>query len=228
MQSTQSYGEVWSNFVSERRLEFGGHRDPSWQSGHDYSASFVIPTDVSRFADRLQPMRGALEMEPYVSLHPDHFMHITLLLLGFLTPEPEGPNEISGARLTELGEKAKEELAEFPPFSVELANLNAFPGAAFVEVHDGGEISRLRDALCAGCGLKRPPGPPHVTLAYLQAPDGTPAPDSLISAISEYRDWPVGTLEVQRAELTLLNVQDDYPEPKTLCKIPLLGEPGQR
>lgn len=225
MQGVRSYEEAWESFVSERRLEFGGHRDPSWQSGHAYSASLMLPVDVSRFADRLRPMRDALENEPYVSLHPDHFMHITLLLLGFLTSEPEEDNEVSSQRLTEIGESAKRALAGFPPFSVELANLNAFPGAAFVEVHDGGEISHLQDTLCAGCSLKRPPGPPHLTLAYLQAPDGTAAPDSLVSAISEYRDWPVGTLEVERAELTLLNVHDDYPEPKTLCEVPLSGVP---
>lgn len=228
MQSVQGYEEIWEKFVTERTLDFGGHRDPAWQSGHDFSASFVVPVDVSRFADRLQPMRDDLENEPYVSLHPDHFMHITLLLLGFLTPEPDDPNEVSSERLTQLGETAKETLANFPPFSVELANLNAFPGAVFVEVHDGGEISRLQDALCSGCGLKRPPGPPHMTLAYLQAPDGTPAPDSLVSAISEYRGWPVGTLEIRRAELTLLDVHDDYPEPKTLCQIPLSRKPDTR
>jgi 2'-5' RNA ligase len=224
MQSMRSYEEIWENFVSERRLDFGGHRDPAWQSGHDFSASFVIPVDVSRFADGLQPMRDDLENETYVSLHPDHFMHITLLLLGFLTPEPEGGNEISGQRLRELGESAKESLAGFPPFSVQLANLNAFPGAAFIEVHDGGEISRLQDALCAGCGLKRPPGPPHLTLAYIQAPDGTLAPDSLVSAISRYRDYPLDTLEVRRAELTLLNVHDEHPEPKTIRELPLSGD----
>jgi len=228
MQGTRSYEEVWERFVSGRTLEFGGHRDPQWQSGHEYSASFVIPVDVSRFTERLRPPREALENETYVSLHPDHFMHITLLLLGFLTPEPEEDNEVSGARLRELGEGAKESLSDFPPFSVELANLNAFPGAVFVEVHDGGGISRLQDALCAGCGLKRPAGPPHLTLAYIQAPDGTPAPESLVSAISEYRDWPVGTLRVERAELTLLDVHDERPAPKTLCEIPLSGDPGER
>jgi RNA 2',3'-cyclic 3'-phosphodiesterase len=224
----KSYGEIWEEFVSRRTLEFGGHRDPAWQSGHDYSASFMIPADVSRFDDRLRPTREALEIEPYVSLHPNHFMHITLLLLGFLSPEPGGENEVSSARLAKLGERAKESLAGFPTFSVELANLNAFPGAVFVEVHDGGGISRLQEALCTSCGFKRPPGPPHLTLAYIQAPDGTPAPDSLVSAISQYRDWPVGTLQVERAELTLLNVHDEYSAPKTLCEIPLSGEPDGR
>lgn len=220
----QSYEDVWRSFISERRLEFGGHRDPQWSGGHELSASFMIPVDVSRFSERLRPVRQDLEMEPYVALHPDHFMHITLLLLGFLTPEPETPGEICKERLLRLGEEARRSLAGFAPFQVELANINAFPGAIFVEVRDGGEISRLRDAICSGCGLKRPPGPPHLTLAYIQAPDDTPAPDSLVSAIGHYRDWPVGSLEVDHAALTILNIQDDYPEPRVIREIPLTGK----
>jgi hypothetical protein len=67
-----------------------------------------------------------------------------------------------------------------------------------------------------------------MTLAYIQAPDGTPAPDSLVSAISRYRDWPLGTLEVRRAELTLLDVHDEHPEPKTIREIPLSRKPDTR
>ncbi len=222
----QDYREIWENFISNRVLEFGGHRDPNWSAGHELSASFVIPVDVSRFEERLRPVREDLALEPYVSLHPDHFMHITLLILGFLTPEPEAENEIRSERLTSLGEEAEEALKDFAPFTVEFANVNAFPGAVFVEVYDGGEISRLQDAICAGCGLKRPQGPPHLTLAYLQAPDGTTAPETLIPAMERYRDWPVGELKVERAELTLLNVHDDYPAPKTLREIPLAGSRG--
>ena len=219
----QGYREIWENFTANRTLEFGGHRDPNWSAGHELSASFVIPVDVSRFEERLRPVREDLALEPYVSLHPDHFMHITLLILGFLTPEPQTGDEVSSERLTRLADEAEEALEDFEPFTVELANVNAFPGAIFVEVYDGGEISRLQDAICNGCGLKRPQGPPHLTLAYLQAPDDTPAPETLIPAVERYRDWPIGKLQVERAEMTLLNLHDDYPEPRTLREIPLAG-----
>lgn len=222
----QGYREIWESFTANRTLEFGGHRDPNWSAGHELSASFVIPVDVSRFEEQLRPVREDLALEPYVSLHPDHFMHITVLILGFLTPEPREASEVGSERLTQIGDEAENALKSFAPFTVELANVNAFPGAVFVEVYDGGEISRLQDAICSGCGLKRPPGPPHLTLAYLQAPDGTPAPDTLIPAIQRYRDWPVGELLVERAELTLLNIRDDYPEPKTLRELPLDGGRG--
>ena len=218
------YAEVWKRFVRERRLEFGGHTDPRWREGHASSASFIIPVDASRFRERLEPLRDALRPFPFVSLHPDHFMHITLLLLGFLVEKPTQEDEVSRERLEEIEVTARRVLADFPAFTVRLANLNAFPGAAFVEAHDGGVLEELRVALCRSCGLKRPSGPPHMTLAYFQAPDGTLAPEALISAIAPYRDWPVGELMVRSVEMTLLDLRSEYPEPETLAKIPLKKE----
>ncbi len=217
------YRQVWERFVRDRRLEFGGHTDPDWQDGHALSASLMVPVDASRLRERLEPLREALLPFPFVSLHPDHFMHITLFLLGFLVEEPEEKAEVSRERLGRIEADAREALASFPTFTVELANLNAFPGAAFVEAHDGGMLDRLREALSLGCGLERPEGPPHLTLAYFQAPDGTPVPDALVSTIERYRDWPVGELAVEDVEMTLLDLRKDYPEPETLARIPLKG-----
>jgi RNA 2',3'-cyclic 3'-phosphodiesterase len=216
-----AYAEVWERFVRERRLEFGGHTDPGWRDGHALSASFMIPVEASHFRERLEPLRDALRPFPFVSLHPDHFIHITLLLLGFLVEEPDKEGEVSRERLEEIEVSARRALAGSPAGEVRLANLNAFPGAAFVEVHDDGVLERLRDVLCASCGLKRPSGPPHLTLAYFHAPDGTPAPEGLVSAIARYRDWPVGDLAVESVEITILDLRLDYPEPKTLAEIPL-------
>jgi 2'-5' RNA ligase len=215
------YAEVWERFIRERRLEFGGHMDPGWREGHALSASFVIPVEASRFRERLEPLREALRPFPFVSLHPDHFMHITLLLLGFLVDEPEEEDELSRQRLGEIEEGARRAVSGFPAFTVRLANLNAFPGAAFVELYDGGILDRLRDALCGCCGLEKPPGPPHLTLAYFHAPDGAPVPEELVDAISRYRDWEVGELAVESVEITVLDLRLDYPEPETLAEIPL-------
>ncbi len=215
------YAEVWERFVRERRLEFGGHMDPGWREGHALSASFMIPVEASRFRERLEPLRDALRPFPFVSLHPDHFMHITLLLLGFLVDEPEEEDEVSRERLEKIEEDARRAMSGFPTFTVRLANLNAFPGAAFVEVHGGGMLDRLRDALCWSCGLEKPSGPPHLTLAYFHAPDGASAPEELVDAISRYRDWTVGELAVESVEMTVLDLRLDYPEPETLAEIPL-------
>ncbi len=198
--------------------------DPGWSEGHALSASLMVPVEAARFSEGLEPLRDALRPFPFVSLHPDHFMHITLLLLGFLVEEPREDDEVSRERLGRIEADAREALADFPAFTVGLANLNAFPGAAFVEAHDGGMLDALREALALGCGLQRPKGPPHLTLAYFQAPDGTPAPGELISAIARYRDWDVGQLAVENVEMTVLDLRRDYPEPETLAEIPLKKE----
>jgi 2'-5' RNA ligase len=217
----EKYDRVWERFVGERRLEFGGYMDPDWQEGHRLSASLIVPAEASRFHERLEPLREALRPFPFVSLHPDYFMHITLVLLGFLVDEPREEDEISHERLREIEKDARIALSDVPHFTVTLANLNAFPGAAFIEAHDGGKLDNLRDALCAGCGLKKRPGPPHLTLAYFQAPDEMDAPEELISTIARYRDWPIGEILVEHVEMTLLDLRLEYPEPETLARIPL-------
>src|SRR5919206_4139438 len=123
----EEYELVWERFVNERRLEFGGYMDPDWQEGHKLSASLVVPGETSRFHRRLEPLREALRPFPFVSLHPDHFMHITLVLLGFLVDEPTEEEEVSRERLEELVASARIALSSFPALTVGIANLNAFP-----------------------------------------------------------------------------------------------------
>ena len=217
----EEYDRVWERFVGERRLEFGGYMDPDWQEGYRLSASLIVPGEASRFHDRLEPLREVLRRFPFASLHPDHFLHVTLVHLGFLVEEPAGEDEVPRGRLKEIEKCARTVLSDIPAFTVRLANLNAFPGAAFIEAHDGGMLDRLRDALCTSCGLKIPPGPPHLTLAYFQTPDGTHAPEELIATIARYRDWPIGEILIENVEMTLLDLRLDYPEPETLARIPL-------
>jgi 2'-5' RNA ligase len=215
------YDEVWERFVRERRLEFGGHTDPQWREEHALSASLVIPVQGSRFRERLEPLRDALRPFPFVSPHPDYFLHITVLFMGFVAEKPERENEVSWMRLEEIEASARHNLSDFPAFTVRLANLNAFPGAVFVEVHEGEMLDSLRRALCEACGLEKPSGPPHLTLAYFHAPDGTPASEDIIRAIARYRDWPVGELAVEYVDITVLDLRIEYPEPKVLARINL-------
>ena len=225
MVRVDGYAEIWAEFKRERRLEFGGHTDPEWQEGHALSASFVAPAKATRLRDGLKPLRDALRPFPFVSLHPDYFMHLTLLPLGFLVFEPEDENELSRERLEELKARAEEALRSFPAFEVELANLNVFPGAVFVEARDGGGmLEKLRDTLCERCGLDNTASPLHLTLAYLQAQDGALAPDEFVATVERYRNWPVGAFSVERVEITLLNVNSSpYPELETFARIPLSG-----
>lgn len=217
------YAEIWEKFVAERRLEFGGHTDPSWTNGHTLSASLMIPVDAVKLRERLEPPRDALRSFPFVSPHPDHFIHITLFLLGFVVPEPRNVDEVAPERLAEIEVAARRTLADFPAFEVQLSNLNAFPAAAFIEIYDGGMLEKLRDALCGECGLREPPGPPHLTLAYFQPEEEMLAPPELVSVLERFRDWPVGEILVEEVDLTLLDLRQAYPKPEPLARIPLAG-----
>jgi RNA 2',3'-cyclic 3'-phosphodiesterase len=220
----EGYAEIWERFKRERRLEFGGHTDPEWRDGHAVSASFVAPVEAPHLREGLKPLRDALRPFPFVSLHPDHFMHLTLLPLGFLVPEPKAENEISREQLEDLGERAREALVGFPAFEVDLANLNVFPGAAFVEARDGGMLEMLRDTVCERSGLDKLSGPLHLTLAYLQDADGALPPDEFVAAVERYRNWPVGKFSIERVEITLLNLgSSPYPDLETFARIPLVG-----
>jgi 2'-5' RNA ligase len=150
-------------------------------------------------------------------------MHVTLLLLGFLVPgEPGAENELSRGQLKKLEARVREALQSFPAFEVELMNLNVFPGAAFVEAHDGSMLEKLRATVCRCCGIEEPSGPLHLTLAYLQAQDSMPAPDEFVAAVERYRDWTVGTFSVDRVEFTLLHLNSSrYPRLEVFAEIPL-------
>lgn len=217
------YEEVWRRFAVAGELEFGGHTDPSWRHGHATSASFIVRVDARRMRERLDPIRRALGRFPFVSLHPDHFMHITLLMLGFPVQTPRRKGEISHARLRELETRARTTLSRVRPFRVRLANLNAFPSAAFIEAHPEGGLERLQELLSVGCGMRHPAGPPHLTLAYFHAPDGTRAPVELIEVLERFREWPVGEVLVEEVELSLLDLRAPYPKPRVLASIPLGG-----
>lgn len=187
------------------------------------SVAMLVPIEATPLLERLAPLREDLDAFPFVSVHPDHFLHITVLILGFLSETPEDDKEMPPRKLAGIEHKARHALSDFPPFTVKLENLNAFPAAAFVEVHDDGMLEELRETLRSGCGLKVPHGPPHLTIAYFEAPDDSPLPQALVRRIERYRDWYVGETTVRNIHVASLNLTSRYPRLETLAEIPLDG-----
>lgn len=182
----------------------------------------MIPVEVKGIEGGISAARDALRPFPFVSLHPDHFMHISLVIVGFVTDEPGGPNEFSKENLAELAELAKEVVAGFGEFRLKLANLGAFPSAAFIEAYDeAGEIDKLRRSLFVCCGLEGKPGPPHLTLAYFTVKEKTNAPPALIEAIEPLRNRTFGSFTVRHVDLTLLDLTEEYAKPEIFARLPL-------
>ncbi|AHY45592.1 2'-5' RNA ligase superfamily [Rubrobacter radiotolerans] len=219
-----SFERAWREFKQERRLEFGGHTDPDWRGEHDLSAAFILPVDTEVFSERLGPLREALSRFSFVSLHPDHFMHVSLVIVGFVEPSGrEAEGTVTQGSLKKISSKAKEALADFSPFEVHLQGLGAFPAAAYVEAHENGEIDALRRVLRECCGLEpfEREGPPHLTLAYFKAENGTAAPPELISTVERYRDWYVGSFTAREVQLSLLDLTQEYARFEPVARIPL-------
>ena len=169
------YDEVWERFVRERRLEFGGHTDPQWREEHALSASLVIPVQGSRFRERLEPLRTRCDLSRSSRCTPTSCTSRCSSRASSRKNQNERTRSHGcGWRRSRRARGAN--LSDFPAFTVRLANLSAFPGVAFVEVHEGEMLDSLRWALCEACGLEKPSGPPHLTLAYFHAPDGTAGP----------------------------------------------------
>ncbi len=220
----EEFHKAWERFSSERILEFGGHTDAMWKGAHPLSACLVLPVYDRKFRNRLEPLRDALRPFPFVSLHPDHFMHITLTPIGFPVEEPTEEDEISWNDLDEIGENAHDALSGMSPFPLTLANLNAFPAAAFVEVHsEDGSLGKLCDTLRSIPGLEKTSSLPHLTIAYFHALEGSDAPDALISAIEKHRDWPVAEIEAKEVKVSLLKLDSDYPPPQARARIKFSG-----
>lgn len=220
----EEFQKAWERFSSERVLEFGGHTDATWKGDHSLSACLVLPVESEGFRDRLEPLRDALRPFPFVSIHPDHFMHVTLAPIGFPVDEAKGEDEVSWSDLDEIEARVRETLSDTQRFPLRLANLNAFPAAAFVEVHDERRrLGELCDELREIPGLERTSSLPHLTLAYFHALEGARAPDALVAAIDKYRDWPVAEIEAGEVRISLLELDSDYPRPEARARVKLAG-----
>ncbi|MDP9425899.1 MAG: hypothetical protein M3P37_07655 [Actinomycetota bacterium] len=62
-------------------------------------------------------------------------------------------------------------------------------------------------------------------MAYIQAPNDSPAPEPFVEAIKRHRNAFVGEFSVDRVELTLLDLSKEYPKPETFAALPLGSQP---
>jgi 2'-5' RNA ligase len=171
----------------------------------------------------LDGCRTALSGYPFVRLHPDHFLHITLQELGFVREESASPDEISPARLEEFAHAAVGPISERDPFSLTLGGVNSFQDAAFLDVHDGGACTRLHTRLLELAAIPRAPRYaylPHVTIAYYTSA----APIAgLAASLVPWRDVSLGSFLATEVEIVTLRLDEPYPPLETYAVIPLGG-----
>lgn len=223
MDQDEAFRRVWQTFRTFPRLADGRHDDADWRSHDGDYAVCVVRIPVSAIAAPLAACRATLAAHPYVRLHPDGFLHLTLQELGFVCDDPARPDEITPGRLEELATAAAGALASRPPFRIDLGGINSFQDAAFLDVHDDGSCGRLHARLFELTAIARAPRYaflPHVTVAHYTAA----VPNhGLAASLTPWRDVRFGSLLVPAVEIVTLRVDEPYPPLEPYALIPLSG-----
>ncbi len=223
MDQDEAYRRVWQTFRTFDRLADGRHDTIDWRSHEGCYAVCVIRVPTPLLQPSLDGCRAALAAYPWVRLHPDHFLHVTLQELGFVCDNPERPDEITPARLDEFALAAAGPVGERDAFDLILGGVNSFQDAAFLDVDDGGHCARLHGRLFELAAIPRAPRfayLPHATIAHYTRD----APvDNMAADLARWRDVPFGAFRVSQVEIVTLRLDQSYPPLEPYAIIPLRG-----
>jgi RNA 2',3'-cyclic 3'-phosphodiesterase len=216
-----AYRRLWQAFSRYPTLADGRHDDDTWRAHNGRFAACLIRVPAASLQPELDHLRQAIAQPAQVRLHPDHFLHVMVQEIGFVTRNPTRPDEISLDRFDELCAALSTALHDLRGFEAVVANANSFEDAAFLELHDGGRVeavhARLREVAAVPI-IPRYAFLPHVTVAhYLGEYDSLPT----VKALQQFRDTRFGTFPVTEVEIVTMRVDIDYPQIYTTRKLAL-------
>ena len=216
MEQTEGYRRIWQNLRQVTEVQDGRHDGPEWRSREGRFALCCVRIPPGTLSIEFARLRNALAGFPFVRLHPDAFLHIPIQELGFVTDTPAQRDELTPARLQEFIAAAQHPVVEFPRFAISLGGANSFVDAAFLDVHDGGWLSRIHRRLLDFVVIPpdmRFPFLPHATIAHYtrSAPVA-----NLPAVLADWRDQTFATFEATHVEIVLLDTSTPYPEMETV------------
>jgi 2'-5' RNA ligase len=221
MDQDEAYRRIWQRFRTFERLADGRHDTADWRSHDAVYAVCVVRVPSAAIRSTLDACRSGLVEYPFVRVHPDDFLHISLQELGFVCDKPGRLDEISPVRLEEFATAAAGPIAEHAPFEIVLGGVNSFQDAAFLDVHDRGRCARLHTRLFELAAVSRAPRfayLPHTTIAHYTAD----APiDGLVARLAQWRDARFGAFRATQVEIVTLRLDEPYPPLEPYAIIPL-------
>lgn len=199
----------------------GRHDTEDWRSrdGDFVLCCVRIPPDAMK--QNFAEVHEALNLFPFVRLHPDYFLHIPVQELGFLTDNPRRRDEFHQRWLDEFISQAEAPISEFAPFDVSLGGLNSFVDAVFLDVHDNGWLHRIQARLIDFVAI-----PPNMRYSYLPAAtiahytEPTPI-GNLVATLTPWRDQTFGDFRVESIDIVKLRTDEPYPEPELIRRFEL-------
>jgi len=215
-EQAEGYRRIWQNLRQVTEVQDGRHDGPEWRSREGRFALCCVRVPAERLSSEFALLRNALSEFPFVRLHPDTFLHVPIQELGFVTDAPEQRDDLTPARLQEFIALAEHPVVNFPRFEIALGGANSFVDAAFLDVRDGGWLSRIHRRLLDFVVIPADthfPFLPHATIAHYtrSAPIG-----NLPAVLADWRDQTFGSFEATHVEIVLLHTSTPYPELETV------------
>jgi 2'-5' RNA ligase len=217
----EAYRRIWQHLRQVSSVADGRHDTEEWRGkqGDFVMCCVRIPSDA--LSSSLDQVRETLRTFPYVRIHPKSFLHITVQELGFLTDEPRRRGGITREWLDEFIGQAENPIGEYAPFTISLGGINSFVDAVFLDVHDGGWLSRIHGRLIDFVSV-----PPSNRYAYLpiatighyteSAPIG-----NLVAALTPWRDQIFGRFRAESIDIVKLRTGVPYPDMELIHRFEL-------
>lgn len=208
----EAYRRVWQHLRLVTHVADGRHDTPEWRQHDGDVVLCCVRIPPGALSPLIEDVREVLGRYSFVRLHPDHFLHIPVQELGFLTDRPKARDGVTPARLREMIAQAEVPISDFAPFPIALGGVNSFVDAAFLDVHDNGWLGRIHRRLLDFVAI--PPDQrfsylPQVTIAHYtgRAPIG-----NLPATLAPWRDQPFGGFQVTSIDIVRLRTDEPYPE----------------
>ncbi len=212
--NANSYRAIWERFCRLRWTEDSlAEERRGWRRWLlSPSVAFIIPIHDEAVLTQLQSWQSALSPWLAYAPQPAERLHITLHMVGRLSPLPWLPLPHLWRRrgLDGLAAAAGSLVQGMDCFIVNIGPLNAFSNALFAEVQDEtGCLRTLRTGLRRALPRRaRPPlrwpFVPHVTLGYWGRQPVAP----LVAALMPFRKVQPVPLRVERVRLTIYAVNN--------------------
>jgi 2'-5' RNA ligase len=228
-----TFDEAWQQFRARPTTDDETAHDIGKQGRAEKSSyvAFLVPVTGHGIVQATRPVREALSAAGIKEVLPSHFLHITILGVGF-----ESAIRTTNGNIARIMDRASRALRDVQPLTLTLKGVNSFGNAAFVAVHDEkNSLPALRDRLVgvlhqiglAGFGdsalsgegmaqddeaerdradaVNAPPYLPHLSLCYYR--DHYPT-EQVANILEPYRDLEVGTLRMNYVTLAAVPHSD--------------------
>jgi 2'-5' RNA ligase len=199
--------------------------DNDWSKGRSRYLTFLVRVNKVNVINKANDLQSNLMTFPCIDPFPNHYFHITIKGIGFLTQSKQHSDDLSKEDVEQVVCQTKDILKSITQFEASLINLNYFSEVICIEVYANNQIREMNKALLEvpeimQMDIDYPRFLPHFSVAQFK--DDTRF-DELIDYLEEHRKMQFGKLTIDAVELVIAHLPRSgrYPRLETLCEFRL-------